>query len=95
MLSVCGIEADYDGESMPLDDAVERLTKHGIAGIVYTSPSLHRASALDGVFCVGFLEPLRPAIREKMLWSPERAVSCGAFSRQRVLPFRNPTISVL
>lgn len=39
MLSISGVEADYDGEKIPVDDAVEVLTKAGIQSIVYTSPS--------------------------------------------------------
>jgi hypothetical protein len=37
--AVSGIEADYDGESMPFQEAVDRLEAAGFAFIAYTSPS--------------------------------------------------------
>jgi hypothetical protein len=39
MLSISGVEADYDGEKISFDEAVEILEKAGIEAIVYTSPS--------------------------------------------------------
>jgi AAA domain len=39
VLTITGLEADYDGEQMPVADAVERLEKAGIAALAYTSPS--------------------------------------------------------
>jgi hypothetical protein len=39
MLSISGIEADYDGEIVGFDEAVETLRRVGIASVVYTSPS--------------------------------------------------------
>jgi putative DNA primase/helicase len=39
MLSISGIEADYDDEMMSVDEAVTRLGAAGVLGIVYTSPS--------------------------------------------------------
>ena len=41
MISISGVEVDYDGEKITFDDAVERLEKEGIEALVYTSPS-HR-----------------------------------------------------
>ena len=39
ILTVSGIEADYDGERMSFDDACEILRRVGVAAIAYTSPS--------------------------------------------------------
>ena len=39
LLAISGIEADYDGEQMPFDAAVEILAKAGVLAMVYTSPS--------------------------------------------------------
>lgn len=39
MTAISGIEADYDGEQVDFDIAVETVEKAGLAAIVYTSPS--------------------------------------------------------
>jgi hypothetical protein len=39
VLTITGIEADYDGERVPFDDGRAILRKAGVAAIVYTSPS--------------------------------------------------------
>jgi hypothetical protein len=39
MLAITGIEADYDGGAMTVDEACELLIKQGLAAVVYTSPS--------------------------------------------------------
>jgi predicted P-loop ATPase len=39
VLAITGIEADYDGEIVPMEEAVEKLEKAGIKAMVYTSPS--------------------------------------------------------
>ncbi len=44
VLAISGIEADYDGGKMSVDRAVEALTQHGVAAMVYASPS-HTAAA--------------------------------------------------
>ncbi|WP_287995288.1 AAA family ATPase, partial [Acidiphilium sp.] len=38
VLAIAGIEADYDGEQIAVDDAIESLAMRGIAAMVYTSP---------------------------------------------------------
>jgi len=38
MVTICGVEADYDAERMSFDDAVDLLAQKGITAIVYTSP---------------------------------------------------------
>lgn len=39
VLAITGVEADYDGEKIPFDDAVEKLEAAGLEAILYTSPS--------------------------------------------------------
>jgi hypothetical protein len=39
ILTITGLEADYDGERMSFDEACEILRKAGVRAIVYTSPS--------------------------------------------------------
>jgi hypothetical protein len=39
VLAITGIEADYDGGQISVDEALNALTKQGIASLVYTSPS--------------------------------------------------------
>ncbi|HEX3346933.1 MAG TPA: AAA family ATPase, partial [Acetobacteraceae bacterium] len=51
VLTITGIEGDYDGELVPLADAVELLTKQGILAIVYTSPSHTEAKPRWRVLC--------------------------------------------
>jgi hypothetical protein len=39
VIAISGIEADYDGGVVTVNDACELLTKQGLASVVYTSPS--------------------------------------------------------
>jgi hypothetical protein len=39
VLAISGIEADYDGEATPFDEACGLLEKQGLASLIYTSPS--------------------------------------------------------
>lgn len=39
VVSISGVEGDYDGEQVTPEQAVEALERHGIRAIVYTSPS--------------------------------------------------------
>ena len=39
VIAITGIEADYDGERVTIDEAVEKLTQAGVAALVYASPS--------------------------------------------------------
>ena len=39
VLTVTGVEADYDAEQVPFETAVERVGKAGVLALVYTSPS--------------------------------------------------------
>ena len=44
VIEVHGVEADYDGEQVQPEDAVERLERAGIRAVVYTSPSSRPAA---------------------------------------------------
>ena len=48
---VWGAVGDYDGETMPPEDAAERLDKAGIIGLIYTSPSHSDSAPRWRVFC--------------------------------------------
>lgn len=37
--SISGLEGDYDGETVPMEDAAERIGLAGIRAVLYTSPS--------------------------------------------------------
>ncbi len=39
VIAITGAEADYDGETVSFDDAVEIVEKSGLRAIIYTSPS--------------------------------------------------------
>ena len=39
VLEVFGVEGDYDGEKMPIQDAAEALSVAGVAALLYTSPT--------------------------------------------------------
>lgn len=39
VLTITGLEADYDGERLSFDEVCEILRKAGVASVVYTSPS--------------------------------------------------------
>jgi P4 family phage/plasmid primase-like protien len=68
MLAITGVEADYDGEKIPFDDAVGILEKAGLEALLYTSPSHQR----DGhgprwrILCPASRE-YPPAVREHYL----------------------------
>jgi RecA-family ATPase len=66
VLAITGIEADYDGETMSVDEAVERLTKAGVEALVYTSPS-HQPDQPRWRVLAPTSEPLAPAQRTQML----------------------------
>jgi len=51
VLAITGIEADYDGEEMPFEIAVEIGTKADLRCIIYTSPSHTAAKPRWRVLC--------------------------------------------
>lgn len=42
MVEICGVEGDYDGGVIPLEEAAARMKRAGVKGLVYSTPS-HRA----------------------------------------------------
>ena len=66
VIAVTGIEADYDGGSMSVDDAIALLHKQGIAAIVYTSPTHTETAPRWRVICP-FSQEIPSAARRHML----------------------------
>ena len=66
LLSISGVEADYDGERMEVDEARDILEKQGLAGIIYTSPS-HTADTPRWRVVCPLGEELPPARRSHQL----------------------------
>ncbi len=66
VLSVTGVEADYDGGKIPFRDACEKLEQAGIRCIVYTSPSYTDAKPRWRVICP-FTAPMQPEYRAMLL----------------------------
>jgi KaiC/GvpD/RAD55 family RecA-like ATPase len=66
VLSVYGIEADYDAGTISFGEAVEKLTKAGILALAYTSPSHTPDKPRWRVLCF-FSEPHEPAMRARFL----------------------------
>ena len=66
VLAITGIEGDYDGEKMPVAEAVEKLEKAGIFAVIYTSPSHTEAAPRWRVLCPTSSE-MPPDQREKLM----------------------------
>ncbi|MBR0642926.1 DUF3987 domain-containing protein [Plastoroseomonas hellenica] len=66
VLAITGVEADYDGEEIPFDEAAERVAKAGLLSIVYTSPSHTEDTPRWRVLCPLSTE-LPPAKREHLM----------------------------
>ncbi len=66
VLTITGIEADYDAEQVSFDEAVERLTGQGVLSMVYTSPS-HTVDRQRWRVLCPFSAPATPDVRPKML----------------------------
>ena len=66
VIAVTGCEADYDGERIGFETAVETLKQAGINAIVYTSPSHSDDKPRWRVLCP-FAEELRPERRDDMM----------------------------
>jgi len=60
VLTVTGIECDYDEEKMSFDDVAERLTKAGILSLISPAPVTHRKPHA-GACCARSRTPSRPA----------------------------------
>jgi Virulence-associated protein E len=66
VVMVSGCEGDYDGESMPFQEAVTRLEAAGLAFLAHTSPSHTAAKPRWRVICP-FSKELPPADRARMV----------------------------
>ncbi len=66
MLTIEGVEGDYDGECMSVADAAKQLRKAGIAALIYTSPSHRPGKPRWRVLCPTS-RPLPPAERESLI----------------------------
>lgn len=61
-----GIEADYDGKKVSIDEAVEILEKANLGCLIYTSPS-HTPEEPKWRILAPFSEPLDPAQRDHLM----------------------------
>lgn len=65
VLAINGVEGDYDGGRMSIDEAAKRLRKAGLAALLYTSPS-HRPDAPRWRVLCPTSRPLPPAERAQL-----------------------------
>lgn len=65
LLSVSGIEGDYDAGQVPPEDAADRLRKAGVAALIYTTPS-HTADAPRWRVLCPLAGPVLPAERDNL-----------------------------
>jgi hypothetical protein len=68
MLTVTGIECDYDGEAVSMQDAIDTLTLWGLQAVVYTSASYTPERPRWRVL-LPLSKPCTPAIREQYVES--------------------------
>lgn len=66
VLSISGVEVDYDGGVMTFEEATDRLLKHGIRSLIYTSPSHTVANPRWRVLCPSSTG-VSPEMRTKLL----------------------------
>jgi len=66
VLAISGVEADYDGERIPFEEAKAKLEQQGIAAIVYTSPSHTEDTPRWRVLCP-LSQEMPPQSRTKLL----------------------------
>lgn len=66
LLEVSGIEIDYDGETLSLDEAIEILRAAKVPAVVYSSPS-HRPDKPRWRILAPFSKPLPPDRRAQMV----------------------------
>lgn len=80
VLSIHGVEGDYDGEQITLERARQIIAQAGIAAILYTSPSHTPEAPRWRVLCPTS-EPLPPAERARLL-ARLNGLFVGALSRE-------------
>lgn len=66
VLTIDGVEGDYDDERMSVADAAKRLRKAGLAAVIYTSPSHRPGKPRWRVLCPTS-RPLPPTERESLM----------------------------
>ncbi|WP_426954126.1 phage/plasmid primase, P4 family [Muricoccus radiodurans] len=66
ILTISGIEADYDGESVAFDEAVEIAAKAGLLCLIYTSPSHTPGKPRWRILCPTSGE-MSPEVRQHLL----------------------------
>ena len=66
VLSISGVEADYDGEQLGFDSAVELLRRANVMALIYTSPSHQDEAPRWRVLCPAS-RALPPAERERLV----------------------------
>lgn len=66
VLAISGVEADYDGERVTIDEACKALEQQGIAAMVYSSPSHTEDAPRFRVLCP-LSEVMPPARRHHVL----------------------------
>jgi len=66
ILSISGIEADYDAEQMSPEEAYGALTLHGIRALIYTSPS-HTTAAPRWRVLAPLAQDASPATRRELV----------------------------
>jgi P4 family phage/plasmid primase-like protien len=77
---ISGVEADYDGERISLDDALDTLRQAGVLALVYTSPSHIEDTPRWRVLCPFSVE-LPPTERSRQL-ARLNGLFGGAFSTE-------------
>jgi hypothetical protein len=66
VLEVSGVEIDYDGEQLPLDEAVKTLAAAEVPALLYSSPS-HRPERPRWRILAPFSKPCPPERRSQMV----------------------------
>jgi hypothetical protein len=78
--AITGIEADYDQERISFDEALEKLTKQGVAAALYTSPGFTEDTPRWRVLCP-LSEEAKPSQRRHFLGRLNGLFN-GIFSRE-------------
>lgn len=66
VLAIEGVEGDYDGERMTVEEACAKLRKAGLSALIYTSPSHRPGKPRWRVLCPTS-RPLPPGERERLI----------------------------
>lgn len=80
LIAISGVEADYDGERIGFDEAVEIAEKAGLATLIYTSPSHTQPAPRWRVLCPTARE--HPPAARKHLLGRLNGLYRGVFSHE-------------